>query len=99
MDVINKKVTTLKPKNSDHYNFVNYSNTIYKDRSGIIWIGTRGYGILKYNPRTEKFNAVSSPSVIWMSATPDSGLIMQSKKLFKFFPDPVTKNIKRYKFF
>ncbi|MFO7447133.1 MAG: two-component regulator propeller domain-containing protein, partial [Ignavibacteriaceae bacterium] len=28
---------------------------LYTDRSGILWIGTSGYGIMRYNPRTERF--------------------------------------------
>ena len=63
---------------------INYANNVYKDRTGIIWIGTGGYGILKYNPQTEKFHVVSQPSVIWMSATPDHNVIVQSKKLMLF---------------
>lgn len=30
--------------------------TIYKDRSGILWIGTNGYGVDKLNPYTSRFN-------------------------------------------
>jgi class 3 adenylate cyclase/streptogramin lyase len=28
------------------------------DRSNILWVGTNGYGIFKYNPRVEKFNTI-----------------------------------------
>lgn len=80
-DVNNRKIWNIAPKNNDQLNMLSFANTIYKDRSGIIWIGTKGYGILKYNPRTEKFHAVNQSSIIWMSATPNNDIIIQSKKL------------------
>ena len=33
----------------------NMVNTICEDKNGILWIGTAGGGINKYNPRKEKF--------------------------------------------
>ncbi|AZQ63992.1 hybrid sensor histidine kinase/response regulator [Flammeovirga pectinis] len=33
----------------------NIINTLYKDNLGVIWIGTNGSGINKYNPRRKKF--------------------------------------------
>lgn len=35
----------------------------FKDRSGLMWIGTRGYGLIKYNPRNESFHYVRTNSV------------------------------------
>ncbi|UOE46234.1 histidine kinase [Mucilaginibacter sp. SMC90] len=32
------------------------TTTFYKDRSGVIWIATGGYGILKYDPEIELFH-------------------------------------------
>jgi signal transduction histidine kinase/DNA-binding response OmpR family regulator/ligand-binding sensor domain-containing protein len=33
-----------------------YTPTLYTDRNDIVWIGTNGYGIRKYNPATKRFN-------------------------------------------
>ncbi len=85
--VLQNKIWNVRPKNKEQENMLNYSNTVYQDRTGTIWIGTKGYGILKYNPRTEKFHAVNVPSIIWMSATPDNNIIVQSKKILLYEPN------------
>jgi signal transduction histidine kinase/CheY-like chemotaxis protein/ligand-binding sensor domain-containing protein len=33
--------------------------SVRSDNGGIVWIGTNGFGILKYNPRVEKFHHVA----------------------------------------
>ncbi|HUM47206.1 MAG TPA: two-component regulator propeller domain-containing protein [Chitinophagales bacterium] len=52
------------------------SSLAYRDRSGIIWIGTKGFGILKYNPRSEKFHKTHSGSVQWMQATNNDSVVI-----------------------
>ncbi len=42
---------------------VKHSGAVYMDRSGILWIGTRGYGLLTYDPRVERFHHVPGPSI------------------------------------
>lgn len=86
-DVYNNRITRFNTKNRDQEKMIRFSNTLYKDRSGTIWVGTRGYGILKYNPRTEKFHTENCGSIIWMNATPHNEIIIQAEKLFKFFED------------
>ncbi|MBK8228062.1 MAG: response regulator [Flavobacteriales bacterium] len=29
---------------------------LYRDRSGVMWIGTNGFGVLRYDPRAERFH-------------------------------------------
>ncbi|MFN8354777.1 MAG: response regulator [Spirosomataceae bacterium] len=46
-------------------------NTIRKDNVGNIWLGTRGYGLYKFNPRIRQFNAklpTFSPSYLFQDA-------------------------------
>lgn len=33
-----------------------FTPTVYIDRTGVVWLGTNGYGIRKYNPSNTRFN-------------------------------------------
>ena len=67
----------VKSKVYKHY-FFNISDTInfgsneifsvYEDKSRTIWIGTKGYGLYSFNPKTEKFKHHSVDSVLIASA-------------------------------
>ena len=46
----------------------------YRDRNGLIWIGTSGYGLLTYDPRSGRFNTVKTESCGTMQALP-GGLV------------------------
>jgi signal transduction histidine kinase/ligand-binding sensor domain-containing protein len=81
-DFQNNIVNAIKTRSADQYYLSNWPNTVFKDRAGTIWIGTKGYGILKYNPRIEAFNFVKSNSVLWMSTTPENNVIINNSKLF-----------------
>lgn len=37
-----------------------YFNCIYQTRDGVVWVGTNGYGLKKYNPQTNLFGHVSA---------------------------------------
>ncbi|MDP3830972.1 MAG: two-component regulator propeller domain-containing protein, partial [Ignavibacteriaceae bacterium] len=34
-----------------------FTNAVCKDKSGIFWLGTGGWGVMKYNPNTKMFNS------------------------------------------
>ncbi len=36
-----------------------FTNAVCKDKSGIFWLGTGGWGVMKYNPNTKMFNSTS----------------------------------------
>ena len=62
---------------------------VYMDRTGIIWIGTTGYGVLKYNPRAEKFHRTDEQSIHWMQQRNDGQvmLIKEGSRIYLFNKD------------
>jgi len=51
----------LDPEKCRLYSFSNITPTkFYKDRAGIVWVGTNGYGVRKYTTDTEQFNHIGS---------------------------------------
>lgn len=65
-DVQNKTTAWIKSDDPKYNLMVNSTNCLYEDRSGNIWVGTSGYGLLKYNARANKFHHTDNVSINWM---------------------------------
>ncbi len=70
-----KQQFLVMPTNKNFDIILNNANYVYSDNSGIIWAGSKGYGIIKYNPRTEKFHHRDSKSINYLSAVADGRII------------------------
>src|SRR5205085_6285504 len=70
---------------------VDNASCTYVDRSGVVWIGTKGYGILKYNPRSEKFHKTDNQSIGWMSVMRDGKIFVSKKDLMLCLFDTTNK--------
>ncbi|MEJ8817244.1 hybrid sensor histidine kinase/response regulator transcription factor [Lacibacter sp. H407] len=54
-----KRGSPVDPEQTRLYSFSEVTPTrIYKDRSGLVWVGTNGYGLRKYSNETEKFHHI-----------------------------------------
>ncbi len=62
----------------------------YRDRTGLLWIGTSGYGLLTHDERTRRFNTVPGPSCSVMRSTRDGHVLIGQKGMFLNEFDPVT---------
>ncbi len=49
---------------------------LYQDRSGVIWIGTAGYGIYAHDPRAERFHMQRTGSTGWMTPQADGRVLI-----------------------
>ena len=61
----------------------------YRDRTGLLWIGTSGYGLLTHNERTRRFNTVLGPSCSVMQPTRKGHVLIGQKAMFLAEFDPV----------
>ena len=48
---------------------------MYRDRSGVMWMGTNGFGVLLYDPRRERFNKQRAPSMRMMAPLRDGRMM------------------------
>ncbi|MBK6753770.1 MAG: response regulator [Flavobacteriales bacterium] len=62
----------------------------YRDRNGLIWIGTSGYGLVTYDPRSGRFNTVKTASCGSMQALPDGRVSVAYHAGFLNVFDPAT---------
>ncbi|HRH37101.1 MAG TPA: two-component regulator propeller domain-containing protein [Flavobacteriales bacterium] len=63
---------------------------IYKDRGGVLWMGTKGHGVLSYDTRVERFHPQRSATVRWMMARKDGRTVMVRGR-WAYAYDPVTQ--------
>lgn len=56
------------------------ASCVYKDKSGNLWIGTSGYGILKYNARAEKFHHTGRESITGIVENKDGMVMIVTQK-------------------
>ncbi|NCU04853.1 MAG: response regulator, partial [Chitinophagaceae bacterium] len=55
-----KRGSPVDPEQTRLHSFSEVTPTrIYKDRSGLVWVGTNGYGLRKYSNDTEKFHHIA----------------------------------------
>ena len=69
-DPATRKFSRALPRDQDLMLPAQGGKCAYRDRNGLIWIGTSGYGILTYDPRSGRFNTVKTPSCGSMQALP-----------------------------
>jgi ligand-binding sensor domain-containing protein/two-component sensor histidine kinase len=89
-DTATRQMSRIIPFDPNFTRFLENINTVYRDRSGILWIGTKGYGILKHNPATEKFNRTDNNTIIYMSPTLDGKILVCRTGRYVDVFDPVT---------
>ena len=57
--------------------FLSSISCSYEDKAGNIWLGTKGYGVLRYNPGKNNFNKTESAYISYMSAGKNSVLFLK----------------------
>lgn len=92
-DMRKKKVERIRSFNTEHDKIMETPFSLYQDRSGIVWIGSGGFGLLKYNPRNELFHKTPTKSISWMSATPTGGVLIFTPEMHYFGKEPVGEQL------
>lgn len=71
---------------------VKHSGVVFMDRNGTLWVGTRGYGLLTYDPRVERFHHVSGPSIGSLSTGRNGQVVIAREGAFLEVYDPATSS-------
>ncbi|MBP6389247.1 MAG: response regulator [Flavobacteriales bacterium] len=72
----------------------NMSGTVKRsmiDRNGTLWVGTSGYGLLKYDPRIERFNNQHDGSIRALRPGANGSLVVTRYENFLNVYDPRTR--------
>ena len=93
-DTKEQKFTIPYTYNNSIANSLNYVCCSYCDQSGNIWIGTKGYGLLKYNPRSERFHSTGNQNINQMAAGIDNKILVLRQPWDELFYayDPVSRS-------
>lgn len=87
LDLGKPELSPTEGTTEDTRRLAGYISFVYTDRSGIVWVGTKGYGLLKYNPALEKFHHTDNSSIHWMNPTRDGRVMVikdDAKRLYFF---------------
>ncbi|MEO5571615.1 MAG: two-component regulator propeller domain-containing protein, partial [Bacteroidia bacterium] len=86
VDAGKKEAFEVLAKDIDQTDMVHSMNVVYKDRSGVIWLGTKGYGLLKYNSQSARLHHTDNGSIRWMRTQNDSVIaLIKAKNLVHLF--------------
>lgn len=70
----------LAPVNIETGTWRSYGiEAILVDRSGIVWMGSNGYGVFKYNPNIARFHLSETGAMGWISGTRDGRIVYESR--------------------
>ncbi|HSU51598.1 MAG TPA: two-component regulator propeller domain-containing protein [Segetibacter sp.] len=74
-DTYSGQISNATAKDSNFSQSLSYAYSTFIDRSGLLWVGTGGYGILKRNVRAEKFHHMGSSSLYNISEASNGKII------------------------
>ncbi|MEZ4740181.1 MAG: ATP-binding protein [Flavobacteriales bacterium] len=67
-----------------------------QDRAGMLWVGTKGFGLLTYDPRAERFHKVPGPSIGSLSPGRNGQVIISRSDVFLEIYDPAEARYVRH---
>ncbi|MCB0780920.1 MAG: hypothetical protein KDC03_15595, partial [Flavobacteriales bacterium] len=89
-DTERERMTLVRSGDPNLKEILRSTNCTFRDRNGLLWVSTLGYGVLTYDPRIERFNPVLDGSVYWMQRTNADRLICLRVGTFVRVFDPGT---------
>ncbi|MBK9174822.1 MAG: hypothetical protein IPM46_00495 [Flavobacteriales bacterium] len=90
-DPIRRKLTLVRTSDPDMRALIGTIKWTMIDRGGTIWVGTAGYGLLKYDPRIERFHNVADNSIRALAATSDGHLLVSRYDTYLSIYDPTAR--------
>ncbi|MBK9147842.1 MAG: response regulator [Flavobacteriales bacterium] len=87
-DVNSHRMSQVQARDPGLASFLRDVSVSHLDGNGLLWVGTKGYGILTYDTRTEHLRARLDGSVYWMQGTRDGRMICQRPGTFLRVFDP-----------
>ncbi|HNE79769.1 MAG TPA: adenylate/guanylate cyclase domain-containing protein [Flavobacteriales bacterium] len=87
-DPVRRQLTSIGTSDPDLGPLISTLKWSMFDRTGTLWLGTAGYGVLKYDPRIERFNNQASGSVRALAMTNDGQVLISHYNSYLTVFDP-----------
>ncbi|MFZ1617719.1 MAG: two-component regulator propeller domain-containing protein, partial [Flavobacteriales bacterium] len=91
-DPVHRKIQKLVARDPDLRLSALSAGLVFRDRSGLLWIGTRGYGVLIYDPKMERFHTVPGPGVHSLSPGNNGKVVVAANEVFVSVYDPAMRD-------
>ncbi|MBS1941092.1 MAG: hypothetical protein JST38_09465, partial [Bacteroidetes bacterium] len=75
-DPADGQLLPLMPLDPAHAKVLASLKSCFMDHGGTLWLGSSGHGLLKYDPRTARFNKWDDSSIRTLVPTPDGKLLV-----------------------
>lgn len=82
--------------NAQHQQTLRVATTLYTDRTGVVWIGSGGYGLLKYDPATAGFHHTLRGTNIYQLQEGSDGKIVTTNLNALVLTEDSTYNLPDY---
>ncbi|HRH38772.1 MAG TPA: hypothetical protein PK760_10530, partial [Flavobacteriales bacterium] len=90
-DPFQRKLTLVRTADPEMRALIGTLKWTTIDRGGTIWVGTAGYGLLKYDQRIERFHNVADNSIRALAPTKDGQLLVSRYDNYLSIYDPASR--------
>jgi class 3 adenylate cyclase/ligand-binding sensor domain-containing protein/ActR/RegA family two-component response regulator len=94
-DPVTRTVSILRATEPDLQEAVNLVKWTLFDRNGTLWVGSSGYGLLKYDPRIERFHTWKDASIRALAPTPEGDMLVTKYNRLLNVYDPLKRRYER----
>jgi class 3 adenylate cyclase/ligand-binding sensor domain-containing protein len=90
-DPASRRLSLVRASDPEMRNMSGTVKWTHVDRNGMVWVGSSGYGILKYDPRLARFNTVTDLSIRGLTAAANGTVLTARYEKFLSVYDPETR--------
>jgi ligand-binding sensor domain-containing protein len=91
-NVLTRQMHLLVPKSEEDKIKVGMTHSMFMDESGMVWIGTKGYGLMTLNTRAQRFHHLDKSSVFAFIETDDGRIGVNDGQFMYQIVDPASGN-------
>lgn len=86
IDIDAPRIRRVLPEDPRQSELLEHAADVYLDRGGLLWIGTTGHGLLRYDPHARSFHPDRCGSVRWLAPAMDGQVMCCTDVPYRYDP-------------